>query len=71
MCLDEIACVCEKGLLGVCPGPLVAPPCLAPLPWPAASASIGGISVGSYYQLVCAVNVTLGGDYDVDGAQLR
>lgn len=40
-------------------------PCLA-LPWPATSASIG-----SDYQLVCAVNVTLGGDYDVDGAQLR
>ena len=39
-------------------------PCLA-LPWPA-SASIGGD-----YQLVCAVNVTLGGDHDVDGAQLR
>ena len=46
------------------------PPC-PPGPGPAASASIGGISVGSYYQLVCAVNVTLGGDYDVDGAQLR
>lgn len=42
-----------------------------PLPWSAASASIGGISVGSDYQLVCAVNVTLGGDYDVDAAQLR
>lgn len=42
-----------------------------PWPWPAASASIGGISVGGDYQLVCAVNVTLGGDYDVDGAQLR
>ena len=28
-------------------------------------------SVGGDYQLVCAVNVTLGGDYDVDGAQLR
>lgn len=68
MCLDEIACVCEKGLLGVCPSA-----CLGPLPWTAcpASASIGGISVGSDYQLVCAVNVTLGGDYDVDGAQLR
>ena len=50
---------------------LPCPLALDSLPWPAASASIGGISVGSDYQLVCAVNVTLGGDYDVDGAQLR
>lgn len=45
-----------------------APACLGPLPWTACPASA---SVGSDYQLVCAVNVTLGGDYDVDGAQLR
>lgn len=51
--------------------PALPPWPVLPLPWPAASASIGGISVGSDYQLVCAVNVTLGGDYDVDGAQLR
>lgn len=56
--------------------PALPPWPVLPLPWPAASASIGGISVGSIsvgsdHQLVCAVNVTLGGDYDVDGAQLR